>query len=288
MKKIAWIGTGVMGASMARNLKNSGYVVHVYNRTPEKAKALEEFGLVAFTSIQEAIKDVDIVFTIVGFPSDVEEVYFGKNGIFKHGKPGLIAVDMTTSSPSLAKRLFEEGKQHQIHVVDAPVSGGDIGAKNATLSIMVGGNKEDFDMLYPVFECLGKRINYMGVAGNGQHTKMANQIAVAGAIAAASEAIVYAKHAGLDPQGMLDAISAGAAGSWQLLNNAPKIINEDFEPGFFIKHFIKDMRLAKDSINEHNIDLEMLSTVCKMYEELQHRGYEDDGTQALIKYYETK
>lgn len=288
IKQVAWIGTGVMGKSMARNLQQHGWQVRAYNRTASKAVELEQYGIQVCSSIEEALEGADAVFTIVGFPKDVEEVYAGEHGIFKYGKPGLYAIDMTTSSPKLAKQLFEDGQQHGIKVMDAPVSGGDIGAKNATLSIMVGGTQEDYQVLLPLFEAMGKNIKHMGVAGNGQHTKMANQIGVAGAIAAASEAIVYAKSVGLDPNDMLEAISSGAAGSWQLNNNAPKVLKKDYAPGFYIKHFVKDMHLAEESSIAHGVHLEMLRSVCAMYESLMARGYEDEGTQALVEYYQDK
>lgn len=287
MKTIAWIGTGVMGASMAIHLRKQGHIVYAYNRTFAKAKVLEEYGIIPSLTIAQAVKDADVIFTMVGFPSDVKEVYYTEYGIFSHVKPGAIAIDMTTSSPALAKQLYEDGLKKQIAMLDAPVSGGDIGARNATLSIMVGGDEHIYQEVMPLFEVMGKNINYMGPAGSGQHTKMSNQIAVAGATAAMSEAIVYAKAVGLDPAKMLAAISSGAAGSWQLTNSAPRVLKEDFAPGFFIKHFVKDMKLAKESIEHHQIQLAMLDTVCEMYEELMRCGFENDGTQALIKYYES-
>lgn len=285
MKTIAWIGTGVMGAAMARHLKNQGHSVYAYNRTAAKAKALEEYGIVACPTIAQAVKDADVIFTMVGFPSDVKEVFYGEEGIFDHAKRGAIVIDMTTSSPVLAKQLFDDGAKKDISVLDAPVSGGDVGARNATLSIMVGGDEAIYQQVVPLFEALGKNINYMGSSGCGQHTKMANQIAVAGATAAMSEAIVYAQAVGLNPAKMLAAISSGAAGSWQLTNSAPRVLNEDFAPGFFIKHFVKDMKIAKESIEHHNISLDMLNAVCAMYEALMRDGFENDGTQALIQYY---
>lgn len=288
MKKIAWIGTGVMGRSMLINLKNQGHQVWVYNRSKAKVNALASLGFIVADTIAEAIEQADIVFTMVGYPSDVEEVYLSKQGIFAHGKQGLLAIDMTTSSPSLAAKLYDAGRAKGIRVMDAPVSGGDSGAKNATLSIMVGGDKEDFDQAHEFFAVLGKNILHMGPAGSGQHTKMANQIAVAGAVSAMTEALVYAQHVGLDQQKMLDAISGGAAGSWQLSNTAPRTLKKDFAPGFFIKHFVKDMRLAKESMAEHGVSLDMLNAVCAMYEAMVEHGHENDGTQALVKYYNEK
>ena len=285
MSKIGFIGTGVMGSAMINNLIKNNYQVNVYNRTPEKAKALTSIGAIFTSTIEECVKDVDYIITIVGMPNDVKEVY---DEIFKYAKKGSIAVDMTTSSPSLAKEIFEKGKEKGIDVLDAPVSGGDIGAQKGTLSIMVGGEKEAFDKLVPIFKSMGTNINYMGKAGSGQHTKMANQIAIAGTIAAVNESIKYAKEMGLDLNEVLNAIASGAAGSWQLSNNGPKIINQDNDPGFFIKHFIKDMKIADEEALNNNLELEILQKVLKQYELLEEKGYGDLGTQAIYKYFELK
>ncbi|MBQ7889158.1 MAG: NAD(P)-dependent oxidoreductase [Erysipelotrichaceae bacterium] len=280
--KICWIGTGVMGASMAKNCIAHGHEVQVYNRTFSKAKACEEFGAKAFENLKDALQGVEAVFTIVGYPKDVEEVY---NVIFETCPEGTIAVDMTTSAPSLAVKLAEEGLKHGIHVLDAPVSGGDTGARNATLSIMVGGNKDAYDKVYPLFECMGKNIVYMGKAGSGQHTKMANQVAIAGTIAAVNEALTYSKAADLDPDKVLSAISAGAAGSWQMSNNGPKMLKKDDSAGFFIKHFIKDMRLAQKEASDRGLKLEVLDEVLKIYEELSAEGCDDFGTQSIYRHF---
>ena len=287
MSKIAWIGTGVMGASMAKHLLNNGHEVNLYNKTLAKAeKVKEEAGGTVCTTIKDAVENVDYIFTIVGYPSDVEEVYLSEQGILKNAKKGALAVDMTTSKPSLAKKLYEEGQKFGVRVMDAPVSGGDMGAKNGTLSIMVGGDLQDFEEVKPLFECMGKNIVYLGPAGNGQHTKAANQIAVAGATAAMTEAIVYARNVGLDPTTMLAAIGAGAAGSWQLSNMAPRVLRDDLAPGFFIKHFIKDMRIVRDEMADRGVSLGMLNTVLGLYEDMAEEGLENDGTQALIKLYQ--
>ena len=287
MSKIAWIGTGVMGASMAKHLLKNGHEVNLYNKTLAKAeKVQEEAGGIVCTTIKDAVKDADYIFTIVGYPSDVEEVYLSDGGILKNAKKGALAVDMTTSKPSLAKKLYEEGQKFGVRVMDAPVSGGDMGAKNGTLSIMVGGDLKDFEEVKPLFECMGKNIVYLGPAGNGQHTKAANQIAVAGATAAMTEAIVYARNVGLDPVTMLAAIGAGAAGSWQLSNMAPRVLRDDLAPGFFIKHFIKDMRIVRDEMADRGVSLGMLNTVLGLYEDMAKEGFENDGTQALIKLYQ--
>jgi 3-hydroxyisobutyrate dehydrogenase/2-hydroxy-3-oxopropionate reductase len=285
MSKIGFIGTGVMGSAMINNLIKNNYQVNVYNRTPEKAKALTSIGAIFTSTIEECVKDVDYIITIVGMPNDVKEVY---DEIFKYAKKGSIAVDMTTSSPSLAKEIFEKGKEKGIDVLDAPVSGGDIGAQKGTLSIMVGGEKEVFDKVVPIFKSMGTNINYMGKAGSGQHTKMANQIAIAGTIAAVNESIKYAKEMGLDLNEVLNAIASGAAGSWQLSNNGPKIINQDNDPGFFIKHFIKDMKIADEEALNNNLELEILQKVLKQYELLEEKGYGDLGTQAIYKYFDIK
>ena len=280
---IAWIGTGVMGSSMAINLKKSGHNVSVYSRTLSKCEPLREYGIEVKDSIKECVKGADAVFTIVGYPKDVEEVYLGKEGIFEYAREGAYLVDMTTSSPLLAKKLYEKG--NKFHILDAPVSGGDIGAKNATLSIMVGGNKEDFEYMYNVFECMGKNIIYLGEAGSGQNCKASNQVAIAGTIAAVAESIIYAKKSGLDPKTVLDAISKGAAGSWQLQNNGYKMIEKDYEPGFFNKHFIKDMKIAKEVMDEKGESLPVLNKVLEMYEELAKKNFEDKGTQSIIEEY---
>ncbi len=287
MSKIAWIGTGVMGASMAKHLLKNGHEVNLYNKTLAKAeKVQEEAGGTVCTTIKDAVENVDYIFSIVGYPSDVEEVYLSEQGILKNAKKGALAVDMTTSKPSLAKKLYEEGQKFGVRVMDAPVSGGDMGARNGTLSIMVGGDLQDFEEVKPLFECMGKNIVYLGPAGNGQHTKAANQIAVAGATAAMTEAIVYARNVGLDPATMLAAIGAGAAGSWQLANMAPRVLRDDLAPGFFIKHFIKDMRIVRDEMADRGVTLGMLNTVLGLYEDMAEEGFENDGTQALIKLYQ--
>ena len=280
--KICWIGTGVMGASMVKNCIQNGHEANVYNRTFSKAKACEQFGAKAFENLKDALNGCDAVFTIVGYPKDVEEIY---NTIFEVCPKGTIAVDMTTSTPSLAVKLAEEGKKHGIEVLDAPVSGGDTGARNASLSIMAGGDKDAFDKVLPLFECMGKNIVYMGKTGSGQHTKMANQIAIAGTIAAVNEALAYSKAADLNPDNVLSAISAGAAGSWQMSNNGPKMLKKDDSAGFFIKHFIKDMRLAQKEASDRGLKLEVLDEVLKIYEQLSAEGCDDFGTQSIYRHF---
>ena len=301
MKRISFIGTGVMGKSMIKNLMKDGYDVSIYNRTKDKALELIEIGALWKDNIKECVKDADIVITIVGYPKDVEEVYFGSEGILENIKEGTVVIDMTTTSPTLSIRIYEEAKKRKIYALDAPVSGGDIGAKNGTLSIMVGGDKEVFEENKRIFESMGTNIIYEGKAGSGQHTKMANQIAIAGAVSGVCEAIAYGKAQGLDIKLMLDSISEGAAGSWQMKNMGSRMLEGDFAPGFYIKHFIKDMHIAKDEYeslhvakekssdafenNKNKSKLEMLDIVLKMYEKLSIDGMDELGTQALLKYY---
>jgi len=288
MSRIAWIGTGVMGTSMATNLSKQGHTLTLFNRTHEKAvHAATLCNGTACSSIAEAVKDAEYIFTIVGYPKDVEDVMLLKGGIFDSAKKGALIIDMTTSLPSLAAKLYQIGKERGLRLLDAPVSGGDSGAKKGTLSIMVGGDTQDFEEAKPLFACMGTNVVYMGPAGNGQHTKAANQIAVAGATAAMTEALVYATRVGLEPERMLAAIGAGAAGSWQLQNMAPRVLRQDFGPGFFVKHFIKDMKIINQEMDERDTYLKMLNTVLALYEEMAQQGFENDGTQALIKLYKT-
>jgi len=286
MKKIGFIGVGIMGKSMVRNLRKAGYEVAIYTRTKAKAEDVIAEGAVWCDTVAECAKGRDVVITIVGYPKDVEEVYFGDNGIIANADPGTYVIDMTTTSPRLAVRIWEEAEKAGLHAVDAPVTGGDTGAKAGTLTILAGGKKEDFDACVPVFEAMGKNINYEGKAGNGQHTKMCNQIAIAGALSGACEALAYAQAVGLDPKLMLESISTGAAGSAQMNNVASRILKDDFEPGFFIKHFIKDMKLADEEALAADARLGVLEYVLAMYEKLAGEGLGDLGTQALIKYYE--
>lgn len=274
-----------MGAQQAGHLAKAGYPVSAYTHKYEKLLELEkEFGIAPCKTVAQAVQDADVIFVMVGYPADVEEVFL-QDGILDHAKAGALAIDMTTSSPSLAVRLYEEGKAKGVRVMDAPVSGGDSGARNGTLSIMVGDDEADFQEALPLFEQMGKNIVHMGPAGFGQHTKAANQIAVAGATAAYTEALVYAEKAGLDPNRLLEAIGAGAAGSWQLTNMAPRVLKGDLAPGFFVKHFIKDMKIVQQESRQRGVELEMLDAVLKMYEKMSEMGLDDRGTQALIQYY---
>ena len=286
MKKIGFIGIGIMGESMVRNLMKAGYEVAVYNRTKSKADAVVAEGALWCDSAAQCAAGRDAVITIVGYPKDVEEVYFGEGGVIAHADPGTCLIDMTTTSPKLAVRIYENGKKKGLPVLDAPVTGGDAGAKAGTLTILVGGDQETFEKCRSLFEAMGKNIYYEGKAGNGQHTKMCNQIAIAGALSGACEALAYAKAVGMDPAHMLESISTGAAGSAQLSNVASRILKDDYAPGFFIKHFIKDMKLADEEAVNAGAHLGVLEYVLNMYQELEAEGCGDLGTQALIKYYE--
>lgn len=286
MKKIAFIGLGIMGKSMARNVMKKGYELNIYARTRSKVSDLEQEGAVFYETIPACVKDADAVITIVGYPKDVEEVYFGENGILQNAKQGAYVIDMTTSSPKIAEKIDREAKERGLHALDAPVTGGDTRAKAGTLSILVGGAKEDYESCLPLFEAMGNNINYEGAAGAGQNTKLANQIMIAGTISGLCEALSYAKAKGLDLQTLLDSVATGAAGSRQLDTLAPRILKGDFAPGFFIKHFIKDMKLAASEAKSEELDLNVLERVLDNYETLAEAGCEEDGTQALIKFYE--
>ncbi len=289
IRQIGFVGTGVMGSAMVARLCRHGYQVKVFNRTREKAEATAcATGATCTDSIAEAVRGAEAVITMVGYPADVEEVMLGPEGIFDTASRDTLVIDMTTSSPSLAVKLYDEGRKKGLSLLDAPVSGGDVGARDGTLSIMVGGDRQSFDRALPVFSVLGKNIVYMGAAGNGQHTKAANQIAVAGATAAMTEAILYAEQTGLDPETMLRAIGAGAAGSWQIANMAPRVLSGDHDPGFFIKHFIKDMRIVEEEMADRGTGLPMLHTVLGLYEKMAGHGDGDLGTQALIRLYRTE
>ena len=286
MYSVGFIGVGVMGQSMVRNLMKKGFEVSVYSRTKEKAEGVVADGAIWCDDIRSCVSGKDVIITIVGYPKDVEEVYFKEDGILSSAKKGAVLIDMTTTSPMLAKRIYAAAKDAGMDALDAPVSGGDVGAKNGTLSIMVGGDKEVFDRMQDVFAAMGTNIIYEGQAGNGQHTKMANQIAIAGTIAGVCEALAYARKTGLDEQTMLDSISAGAAGSWQMTNQVPRMLKGDFDPGFFIKHFIKDMAIATEEAEKESLTLPVLADVLSMYRTLDSSGLGDLGTQALIKYFE--
>ncbi|MCB0685639.1 MAG: NAD(P)-dependent oxidoreductase [Saprospiraceae bacterium] len=281
-QNIGWIGTGVMGVSMAGHLIVNGYNLSVYNRTRSKADSLVEAGATWYDTPGEVAANSDIIFTIVGFPNDVEQVYFGADGIFSGIKDGSIVVDMTTTAPSLAVKIDDEAKKKNAGAVDAPVSGGDVGAKNGTLSIMVGGDKEHVDTVMPLFEIMGKNIVYEGKAGSGQHTKMCNQITIAGTMIGVCESLLYGYKAGLDLNIMLEAISGGAAGCWTLNNLAPRIVNRNFDPGFYVEHFIKDMEIALAEARRMNLCLPGLALAHQLYKAVEAQGHGRKGTHALM------
>ncbi|MDT0013547.1 NAD(P)-dependent oxidoreductase [Listeria cossartiae] len=285
MEKIGFVGTGVMGASMAGHLLEAGYEVFVYTRTKAKAEGLLSKGAHWEETPAGLASKVDVLISMVGYPQDVEALYLGENGILENLAAGSVAVDMTTSSPALAQKMAEVATQKEIGMLDAPVSGGDIGAKNGTLAIMVGGAEETFLQVKPIFEILGSSVVLQGAAGAGQHTKMVNQIAIASNMIGVTEAIIYAERAGLNPSRVLESISGGAAGSWSLSNLIPRVLKDDFSPGFFIKHFIKDMGIAITEAKQMGLDLPGLLLAEKMYQTLAERGLSEEGTQALIKYY---
>lgn len=282
-QKVGFIGTGVMGKSMATHLIHSGYEVYIFTRTKEKAYSLLELGAIWCEQTLKLAQSCDIIFTMVGYPTDVEEIYFGKEGLLNFANPGTILIDMTTSSPSLAREIFKVAKEKGLHSLDAPVSGGDIGARDATLTIMVGGDLDVFEQVQPILKLLGENIILQGAAGAGQHTKMCNQIAIASNMIGVCEAVVYAQKSGLNPDSVLASISAGAAGSWSLSNLAPRIIQENFEPGFYIKHFIKDMKIALDEANRMELYMPGLTLAKSLYEQLSELGEDNSGTQALYK-----
>ena len=281
-KKIGFIGAGVMGKFMILNLMKKGFEVEVYARNKEKIKDILNAGAIFCETIESCAKDKDVVITIVGYPKDVEEVYLSQKGILNSANENTYLIDMTTTSPKLTIDIYNKAKEKGLKFLDAPVSGGDVGAKNATLSIMVGGDEDNFNTCKEVFEAMGTTIIYEGKSGNGQHTKMANQVAIAGIIAGISEAIAYGNKVGLDIPTMLASISNGAASSWQMTNNAPKMNKRDFEPGFYIKHIVKDLKIA----NEEVANLKVLQDVIEMYETLERNGDGDLGTQAICKFYE--
>lgn len=282
---IGFIGIGVMGKSMASHLMAAGYKTNIYTRTKEKADELLEKGAIWKNSPGEVASSSDVTITIVGYPQDVKEVYLSDDGILANCKAGDITIDMTTSSPQLAAEIYSKAKALDISALDAPVSGGDVGAKEARLSIMVGGDEETFKKVTPLFEIMGQNIMYQGNEGAGQHCKMANQIAIASNMMGVCEAIRYAVKSGLDPQTVLQCIETGAAGSWSLSNLGPRMIGGDFEPGFYVKHFIKDMNIALKSCEDIQLKAKGLELAKSLYDELANNGGQDFGTQALYKNY---
>jgi len=286
MYKIGFIGVGIMGKSMVRNLMKKGYEVHIFARNVQKVEDVVEEGAIVHDTIASCVKERDVVITIVGYPRDVEEVYFDEDNILDCVNPGTYLIDMTTSSPLLAKKIYEKGTERGLHVLDAPVTGGDVGAKNGTLAILVGGNEEDYKVCLPVLEAMGTNISYLGEAGAGQHCKLGNQILIAGALSGVCEAFTYAKAKGLDLNTFSKAVSTGSGASRQLEMLGPRIIAGDYSPGFYLQHIVKDLHLALVEANMDELNLEMLSQTLANFEVLEREGYGDCGSQALIKYYE--
>lgn len=284
IKKIGFIGLGVMGHAIAANLLADGYDLHVYNRTASKADDLVANGA-HLAATPKAVAEVsDLIITMVGYPTDVKAVYFDKStGIFSGISAGKLVVDMTTSTPTLAKEIAEKASELGVLALDAPVSGGDIGAKNRTLTIMTGGDRLAYDRLADVFSKIGKKSQYFGAAGSGQHVKMANQIGIAGTMTALSELLVYAKAAGLPLEAVIETLSAGGANTWSLTNYGPRILKADYSPGFFVKHFIKDLKIALEESEKMGLTLPATQGALSLYEKLADKGYQDAGTQALIK-----
>jgi 3-hydroxyisobutyrate dehydrogenase len=280
--RIGWVGTGVMGTSMCGHLMTAGYQATVFNRTKDRARGLVDRGA-RWAESPRAVADCsDVVFAIVGFPRDVREVFLGAGGILAGARRGSIVVDMTTSEPALAGEIADAAAARGVHSVDAPVSGGDVGAREARLSIMVGGNPDIVERIRPLFACMGKTIIHQGPAGAGQHTKMVNQILVAASMIGVCEALLYAYKAGLDINRVLESVSVGAAGSWSLSNLAPRILKGNFDPGFFVEHFIKDMGIALDESRRMGVALPGLALVHQLYVALQAQGHGRKGTQALV------
>jgi len=280
--RIGWIGTGVMGRSMCSHLLKAGYKTSVYNRSQAKMNDLLSLGAFSCSGPMEVAKQSDVVFSMVGYPSDVEEVILGQQGALAGLAPGGIIVDMTTSRPGLAAKITAEALTKGVFALDAPVSGGDIGAREARLSIMVGGAIEAFDALTPLWKLMGTTYVHQGPAGSGQHTKMVNQILIASAMVGLCEAMLYAKHTGLDPELVLKSVSSGAAGSWALSNLTPRILKEDYAPGFFVDHIVKDLSIAIEEAEKVGLDLPGLSNAKRAYEYLQAMGHGKSGTQSLI------
>lgn len=279
--KLGWIGTGVMGASMAGHLMAAGYQLTVFSRSREKAQPLLDSGAQWASSPAEVACASDVIFLMVGFPSDVREVVLGEQGVLQGARAGSILVDMTTSEPTLARELAEAAAQKEVVALDAPVSGGDIGARNGTLSIMVGGEQAAFDSLKPCWQAMGATIVRQGGPGCGQHAKMVNQTLVAASMVGVCEALLYAHRSGLNLETVLQSVSSGAAGSWALSNLAPRIIKQDFEPGFYVEHFVKDMGIALAEAQRMGLQMPGLSLAKELYQGLVEQGRGRQGTQAL-------
>ena len=279
--RIGWIGTGVMGSSMCGHLIEAGFPATVYSRTREKAQGLIDRGAAWAESPRAVAEASDVVFSIVGFPSDVREVVLGDEGALAGASEGAILVDMTTSEPSLAVEIAEAAEKKGVHAVDAPVSGGDVGARNGALSIMIGGEPQVVQALLPCWEAMGRTIVHQGGHGAGQHTKMVNQVLIATNMIGVCEALLYGYRAGLDLPTVLESVGSGAAGSWSLSNLGPRIMENDFDPGFFVEHFVKDMGIALEESKRMGLSMPGLALAHQLYLALQAQGHGRDGTQAL-------
>ncbi|WP_314347534.1 NAD(P)-dependent oxidoreductase [Mammaliicoccus vitulinus] len=280
---IGFVGTGVMGKSMAEHLIKEGYTVNVFNRTKSKADSLIEQGAEWCDTVKLLSQNSDVIISIVGYPKDVESIYLSEEGILNHAKEGSIVIDMTTSSPALAEKIYEKAKSQNIKSLDAPVSGGDVGAKNAALTIMVGGDEDAYRQVEDIFKVIGKNVVYQGKSGNGQHTKLSNQIAIAAGMLGVAEAIIYAEEAGLNIEKVFNSIEHGAAGSWSLSNLGPRMVKNDYAPGFYVKHFIKDMKIAIEESEKMGLYMPGLLKAKEVYDALSEAGFDDNGTQSVIQ-----
>lgn len=280
--RIGWVGVGIMGAPLCEHLLREGYALTIHNRTKSKAEDLLKQGARWVDATADMIADADIIFTMLGFPNDVRDVYLAKEGLLLKSRPGQVFVDLTTSEPSLAVEIAECARERQAVALDAPVSGGDVGAKQGTLSIMVGGDSSTFDALKPILGIFGKVLVHHGPAGCGQHAKLCNQMTIAGTMIGVCEALLYAHQAGLDGKKLLESIRQGAAGCWTLDHLAPKMLQRDFSPGFFVEHFIKDMEMSLSAANRMGLLLPGLAVVHKLYQAVQAQGHGRSGTHALL------
>ena len=280
--RVGWIGTGVMGGSMCRHLQEAGYRITIHTRTRSKASQLLDSGAIWASSPKAVAQQTDVIVTMVGFPSDVRDVYFGADGLLSQVRPGMVLVDMTSTEPSLAQELSRMAQTRAAHALDAPVSGGDVGARNATLSIMVGGAEVALQAIRPLLDCLGKKIVHQGDAGSGQHAKLCNQIVIAGTMVGVCESLLYGYRTGLQVDRMLDSIRGGAAACWSLDNLAPRIVARNFNPGFFVEHFIKDLGIALEEARRRSLSLPGLVLAHQLYERVQALGHGRAGTHALM------
>ncbi len=272
-----------MGHAIVEHLMAAGHELFVYNRTKSKTDDLVARGAIWKDTPKEIASDSELIFSMVGYPQDVKEIYYGDHGIFQADVKSKILVDLTTSTPTLAEEIAKTAEEKGAESLDAPVSGGDLGAKNATLTIMAGGKSETFEKVLPVFQVIGKTYTLHGGAGKGQHTKMANQIMIAGTMTGMTEMLVYAKKAGLDLPKVIDTLAGGSAANWSMLNYGPRILKQDYTPGFFVKHFIKDLKIALDEAEKMDLNLPSTQKAVELYQQLAENGFENDGTQALIK-----